>query len=99
MADKSERSKEVETEVTLEEAKKSLLELGKKSGELTFADIAEKLSVFELESDQIEEFIEQLEAQGVELGRKDGDEEDLEKLMKKGQEEETSTERFKRTGR
>ncbi len=89
MADKSERSKEVETEVTLEEAKKSLVESGKKSGELTFADIAEKLSVFELESDQIEEFIEQLEAQGVELGRKDGDEEDLEKLMKKGQEEET----------
>jgi len=89
MADKSERSKEVETEVTLEEAKKSLVESGKKAGELTFADIAEKLSVFELESDQIEEFIEQLEAQGVELGRKDGDEEDLEKLMKKGQEEET----------
>ncbi len=89
MADKSERTKEVEVEVTLEEAKKSLLELGKKSGELTFADIAEKLAVFELESDQIEEFIEQLEAQGVELGRKDGDEEDLEKLMKKGQEEET----------
>jgi RNA polymerase primary sigma factor len=89
MADKSERSKEVETEVTLEEAKKSLVEAGKKSGELTFADIAEKLSVFELETDQIEEFIEQLEAQGVELGRKDGDEEDLEKLMKKGQEEET----------
>lgn len=89
MSDKSERSKEVETEVTLEEAKKSLVEAGKKSGELTFADIAEKLSVFELETDQIEEFIEQLEAQGVELGRKDGDEEDLEKLMKKGQEEET----------
>jgi len=89
MADKSERSKEVETEVTLEEAKKALLELGKKSGELTFADIAEKLTVFALESDQIEEFIEQLEAQGVELGRKDGDEEDLEKLMKKGQGEET----------
>ena len=89
MADKSERSKEVETEVTLEEAKKSLLELGKKSGELTFGDIADKLSVYELETDQIEEFIEQLEAQGVELGRKDGDEEDLEKLMKKGSEEET----------
>ncbi|HSO56999.1 RNA polymerase sigma factor RpoD [Paenisporosarcina macmurdoensis] len=91
MADKSERSnsKEAETEVRLEEAKKSLLEMGKKAGELTFADIAEKLSVFVLESDQIEEFIEQLEAQGVELGRKDGDEEDLEKLMKKGQEEET----------
>jgi RNA polymerase primary sigma factor len=89
MADKSERTKEAETEVRLEEAKKSLLEMGKKSGELTFADIAEKLAVFVLESDQIEEFIEQLEAQGVELGRKDGDEEDLEKLMKKGQEEET----------
>ena len=42
-----------------------------------------------MESDQIEEFIEQLEAQGIELGRKDGDEEDLEKLMKKGQDEDT----------
>ncbi|MET1014592.1 MAG: sigma-70 family RNA polymerase sigma factor, partial [Paenisporosarcina sp.] len=89
MADKSERTKEVETEVTLEEAKKSLVETGKKNGELTFADIAEKLSVFELESDQIEEFIEQLETKGIELGRKDGDEEDLEKLMKKSQETET----------
>jgi RNA polymerase primary sigma factor len=89
MADKSERTKEVETEVTLEEAKKSLVEAGKKNGELTFADIAEKLSVFELESDQIEEFIEQLETKGIELGRKDGDEEDLEKLMKKSQDTET----------
>lgn len=89
MADKSERTKEVETEVTLEEAKKSLVETGKKNGELTFADIAEKLSVFELESDQIEEFIEQLETKGIELGRKDGDEEDLEKLMKKSSETET----------
>ncbi|QBP40880.1 MULTISPECIES: RNA polymerase sigma factor RpoD [Paenisporosarcina] len=89
MADKVERSKEVETEFTLEEAKKYLLDLGKKTGELTFGDIADKLSVFVLESDQIEEFIEQLEAQGIELGRKDGDEEDLEKLMKKGQDEDT----------
>ncbi|AYC29604.1 RNA polymerase sigma factor RpoD [Paenisporosarcina cavernae] len=88
MAEKTERVKETENEMTLEEAKKSLLELGKKSGELTLGDIAEKLSVFELESDQIEEFIEQLEAQNVELGRKDGDEEDLEKQLKKAQSEE-----------
>ncbi|WP_019415853.1 RNA polymerase sigma factor RpoD [Paenisporosarcina sp. TG20] len=89
MSDKSERSKEVEIEVTFEDAKKFLLESGKKAGELSFTEIAEKLSPYVLESDQIEEFIEQIEAQGIELGRKDGDEEDLEKMMKKGQDEDS----------
>ncbi len=88
MADKSERTKETDIELSLEEAKKQLIELGKKNGEVTYQDIAEKLASFELESDQIEEFIDQLEGRGIELGRKDGDEEDLDRLMK-GKEEET----------
>ncbi|MEI4769517.1 RNA polymerase sigma factor RpoD [Psychrobacillus sp. FJAT-51614] len=88
MADKSERTKETEIEITLEEAKKQLIELGKKNGELTYHDIAEKLAHFELESDQIEEFIDHLEGKEIELSRKDGDEEDLDRLMK-GKEEET----------
>ncbi|WP_313891841.1 RNA polymerase sigma factor RpoD [Psychrobacillus sp.] len=86
MADKSERTKETETELTLEEAKKQLIELGKKNGELTYHDIAEKLASFEVETDQIEEFIDHLEGKGIELSRKDGDEEDLDRLMK-GKEE------------
>ncbi|MGB3102157.1 MAG: RNA polymerase sigma factor RpoD, partial [Psychrobacillus psychrotolerans] len=46
----------------------------------------EKLAHFELESDQIEEFIDNLEGRNIELSRKDGDEEDLDRLMK-GKEE------------
>lgn len=88
MADKSERTKETDIELSLEEAKKQLIELGKKNGELTYHDIAEKLAHFELESDQIEEFIDHLEGKEIELSRKDGDEEDLDRLMK-GKEEET----------
>lgn len=86
MADKSERTKESDIELSLEEAKKQLIELGKKNGELTYHDIAEKLAIFELESDQIEEFIDNLEGRNIELSRKDGDEEDLDRLMK-GKEE------------
>ncbi|GGA32383.1 MULTISPECIES: RNA polymerase sigma factor RpoD [Psychrobacillus] len=86
MADKSERTKETDIELSLEEAKKQLIELGKKNGELTYHDIAEKLAHFELESDQIEEFIDHLEGKEIELSRKDGDEEDLDRLMK-GKEE------------
>ncbi|MCK1998979.1 RNA polymerase, sigma 70 subunit, RpoD [Paenisporosarcina quisquiliarum] len=86
MADKSERTKETDIELSLEEAKKQLIELGKKNGELTYHDIAEKLAHFELESDQIEEFIDNLEGRNIELSRKDGDEEDLDRLMK-GKEE------------
>ncbi|MBD7943848.1 MULTISPECIES: RNA polymerase sigma factor RpoD [Psychrobacillus] len=88
MADKSERTKETDIELSLEDAKKQLIELGKKNGEVTYHDIADKLASFDLESDQIEEFIEHLEGKGIELGRKDGDEEDLDRLMK-GKEEET----------
>ena len=86
MADKSKsertKEKEAEIELSLAEAKKQLIEIGKKSGELTYHDIAEKLAHFELESDQIEEFIDNLEGKGIELARKDGDEEDLDRLTK-----------------
>ena len=53
MAEKSARSKEVESEVTVDQVKEQLMELGKKRGVLTYEDIAEKLANFELESDKI----------------------------------------------
>jgi RNA polymerase primary sigma factor len=93
MAEKSERPNEVEAtnvpitstegpEVSVEEAKKQLIEAGKKTGELNYEQIADKLAVFEMESDQVEEFIDQLEGHGIELERKSDDEEHLDRLMK-----------------
>ncbi|WP_071460156.1 RNA polymerase sigma factor RpoD [Bacillus massilinigeriensis] len=67
MAEKSARSKEVDPEVTLEQAKDQLTELGKKTGVLAYDDIAERLSSFELDSNQMDEFYEFLGDQGVEL--------------------------------
>lgn len=85
MAEKSERPNEVEAsnvplitegpEVSVEEAKKQLIEAGKKTGELNYEQIADKLAIFELESDQVEEFIDQLEGHGIDLERKSDDEE------------------------
>ena len=92
MAEKSDRQNEVEAsnvplttegpEVSVEEAKKQLIETGKKSGELNYEQIADKLAVFEMESDQVEEFIDQLEGHGIELERKSDDEEHLDRLVK-----------------
>ncbi|WP_010303331.1 RNA polymerase sigma factor RpoD [Kurthia senegalensis] len=90
MAEKSKRTTKskvkpkVEHEHTLEEMKKSLLEAGKKNGELTYAEIADKLQTYEMEADQVEEFIDKLEANNIELnGDKDSD---LEPLLKEAEE-------------
>ena len=67
MAEKPARSKEVESDMTLEQMKEQLTELGKKTGVLGFHDIAEKLAPFVLDSHQMDEFYEFLGDQGVEL--------------------------------
>ena len=68
MAEKSTRSKQSEKEVvTLAVVKAQLLEAGKKKGEITFEDIAEKLASFELDSDQMDEFYEQLREQEIDV--------------------------------
>ncbi|MBH0229901.1 RNA polymerase sigma factor RpoD [Halobacillus yeomjeoni] len=72
MADKQQqpsRSKETENtnELTLEQAKDQVLEIGKKRGVLAYEEVAEKLSSFELDSDQMDEFYEHLNDQGIEV--------------------------------
>ncbi|HWO77672.1 MAG TPA: RNA polymerase sigma factor RpoD [Bacillus sp. (in: firmicutes)] len=68
MAEKSARSREeVENEVTLEQAKDHLIEIGKKRGHLTYEEIADKLSSFEVDSEHLDEFYEALGDQGVDL--------------------------------
>ncbi|AZU63361.1 RNA polymerase sigma factor RpoD [Neobacillus mesonae] len=66
-AEKSARSQEVESELTLEQVKHQLTEVGKKVGVLAYDDIAEKMAHFELDSHQMDEFYEYLGDQGIEL--------------------------------
>lgn len=90
MAEKSARSKEVEPEVTLEQVKDQLTALGKKTGVLAYDDIAERLSSYELDSDQMDEFYEFLGDQGVEIvgDSEDADEDPAVKELAKEDDEE-----------
>lgn len=54
-------------EHSIEQAKQELLEKGKKRGILTYNEIMDKLSVFDQDPDQIDEFFEQLTEQGIEV--------------------------------
>lgn len=65
-----ELSGDMEVDLTLEDVKANLLEAGKKSGELTLDEVTEKLSAFEMEPEQFEEFLDQIEAAGIEMERK-----------------------------
>jgi RNA polymerase primary sigma factor len=63
-----------EMELTLEQVKEQLLETGKKRGVLTYKEIVERLSGYDQDSDQIDEFFEHLGEQGVEVINESGDE-------------------------
>lgn len=77
MAEKGARSKEVETEITLDQAKEQVIAQGKKRGVITYDEIAERLSAFELDSDQMDEFYEYLGEKGIDIiGQSDDDDED-----------------------
>ncbi|GGE74366.1 RNA polymerase sigma factor RpoD [Priestia taiwanensis] len=67
MAEKSAGSKDVQSELTIEQVKEQLTELGKKRGVLTYEEIADRLGGFDIESDQMDEYYEFLQEQGVEL--------------------------------
>ncbi|MDQ6599687.1 MULTISPECIES: RNA polymerase sigma factor RpoD [Bacillus] len=88
MAEKSARSKEVENELTLEQVKDQITELGKKIGVLAYDDIAEKMANFDLESDQMDEFYEFLGDQGIELvGESDEEDPNANQLAKEDDDE------------
>lgn len=56
-----------DNELTLDQVKEQLLEQGKKRGALSYKEIMERLSTFDQDSDQIDEFFEYLNDQGVEV--------------------------------
>ncbi|WP_058301871.1 RNA polymerase sigma factor RpoD [Gorillibacterium timonense] len=65
----------VETELTLDQVKEQLIELGKKRSSLTYKDIMERLAPFDQDPDQIDEFFEQLGELGIEIGNENDDDE------------------------
>jgi RNA polymerase primary sigma factor len=84
MAEKSARSKQTDSDLTLEQVKEQLAELGKKRGVLTYEEIAERMSGFDLDSDQVDEYYEYLSEQGIDIvGESDLDDDpDLDVLEK-----------------
>ncbi|WP_211329326.1 RNA polymerase sigma factor RpoD [Ammoniphilus oxalaticus] len=81
-------TKEAEsTDLTLEEVKEQLVEIGKKRGVLTYKEIMEKMSSFDQDSDQMDEFYEFLAEQSIELIN-DSEDDEEETSSKKEEEEE-----------
>lgn len=66
MAEKPNRQ-ETQGELTIDQVKEQLVELGKKRGALTYSEIADRLGPFDQNSDQMDEFFEYLDEQGVEV--------------------------------
>lgn len=58
---------EMESELTLEQVKEQLIELGKKQSSLTYKDIMDRLSSFDQDPEQIDEFFENLADMGIEV--------------------------------
>ncbi|MDF2657799.1 MAG: polymerase sigma factor RpoD [Paenibacillus sp.] len=73
---------ELETELTLEQVKDQLIELGKKRSSLTYKDIMEKLAPFDQDPEQMDEFFEHLSELGIDVGNEAEDD------MVMGQDEE-----------
>ena len=63
----NEQHTEIESELTLEQVKEQLIELGKKRSSLTFKEIMDRLSTFDQDPEQIDEFFEQLSELGIEV--------------------------------
>lgn len=63
----NEQHTELETELTLEQVKEQLIELGKKQSTLTYKDIMDRMSSFDQDAEQMDEFFESLSDMGIEV--------------------------------
>ena len=57
----------IDPTLTLEDVKKQLIDKGKKEGHLSHEEIAEKLQNFEMDSDQMDDFFDQLNDNDITL--------------------------------
>lgn len=63
----NEQHTELETELTLDQVRDQLIEQGKKRSSLTYKEIMEKLSPFDQDPEQMDEFFEQLADLGIDI--------------------------------
>lgn len=63
----NEQNVDLDQDITLEQVKEQLVDIGKKRGVLTYKEIMEKMSFFDQEPQQMDEFFESLTEQGVEV--------------------------------
>lgn len=66
---------ELETELTLEQVKDQLIELGKKRSSLTYKEIMDRLAPYDQDAEQIDEFFEHLSELGIDVGNENEDDE------------------------
>lgn len=78
-----------DTEMTLEQVKEQLIEQGKKQHALTYKDIMERLSPFDQDPDQMDEFYEQLADLGIDIVN---DEDEIERLRSEDEDDAHSEE-------
>lgn len=67
MTSKEQQHTGIETELTLDQVKEQLIEQGKKQSTLTYKDIMDRLSPFDQDTEQIDEFFESLSDMGIEI--------------------------------
>jgi RNA polymerase primary sigma factor len=68
---------EIETELTLEQVKEQLIEQGKKRSSLTYKEIMEKLGPFDQDPEQIDEFFETLQENGIDVGNESDEDQEM----------------------
>lgn len=69
----NEQNVDMEQELTLEQVKEQLVDFGKKRGILTYKEIMEKMSSFDQDPQQMDEFFEALNEQGIEVINEEDD--------------------------
>ena len=80
MADKSERSKGTGNELTLDEVKALLKTKAKQDGEISMKEISDKLVAFDLDTEEIFNFADEIEKNDVQVeGKEEFEEEALSK--------------------
>lgn len=79
---------EAEGDLTIDQVKEQIIEKGKKTGVLTYSSITEKLAIFDQDSEQMDEFFDILDEQGIEVIEDDEDEPSGEQVDDENKEEE-----------
>ncbi len=74
-------AKEKENELTLDQMKEQIVEIGKKRGSVSYKEIMDKMSMYDQDTDQIDEFFEYLTDQGIDVLNENDEDHDNNLMM------------------